>query len=193
MEVAVSAIGSRGDVVPFAHLAARFTAAGHHVTLVTHESSADVLPHGVRVVPVDSDPQTLMAGPAGEAAHRWRPRELNRSRDLFADFLDSGYEPAREALQGADVLVASTFSIAAVHAALELGVPVVRPKITETTALGAAYLAGLAVGYWQSTDEIAQQWQEDKRFEPQMEAAERERLMKRWKKAVERSRAWEEE
>lgn len=126
MKVAVSAIGSRGDVVPFAHLAARFTAAGHRVTLVTHESSADVLPTGVRVVPVDSDPQTLMAGPAGEAAHRWRPRELNRSRDLFADFLHSGYEPAREALQGADVLVASTFSIAAVHAALERGVPVVR-------------------------------------------------------------------
>lgn len=126
MKVAVSAIGSRGDVVPFAHLAARFTAAGHHVTLVTHESSADVLPAGVRVLPVDSDPQTLMAGPAGEAAHRWRPRELNRSRDLFADFLHSGYEPARKALQGADVLIASTFSIAAVHAALQRGVPVVR-------------------------------------------------------------------
>ncbi|WP_394650573.1 FGGY family carbohydrate kinase, partial [uncultured Deinococcus sp.] len=74
-----------------------------------------------------------------------------------------------------------------------LGVPVVRPKVTETTALGAAYLAGLAVGYWQSTDEIAGQWQEERRFEPQMEAAERERLMRRWKQAVERSRAWAEE
>lgn len=74
-----------------------------------------------------------------------------------------------------------------------LGVPVVRPKVTETTALGAAYLAGLAVGYWQSTDEIAGQWQEGKRFEPQMEAGERERLMTRWKKAVSRARDWEDE
>ncbi|KQR27760.1 glycerol kinase GlpK [Deinococcus sp. Leaf326] len=74
-----------------------------------------------------------------------------------------------------------------------LGVPVVRPKVTETTALGAAYLAGLAVGFWQSEQEIAAQWQEERRFEPQMEAAERERLMRRWKQAVERSRAWAEE
>ena len=74
-----------------------------------------------------------------------------------------------------------------------LGVPVVRPQVTETTALGAAYLAGLAVGYWQSEEEIASQWQEERRFEPQMEAAERERLMRRWKQAVERSRAWAEE
>ena len=74
-----------------------------------------------------------------------------------------------------------------------LGVPVVRPKVTETTALGAAYLAGLAVGYWKSTDDIAHQWKEDKRFEPQMDEAERQRLMARWKKAVERSRAWAEE
>ena len=54
-----------------------------------------------------------------------------------------------------------------------LGVPVVRPRITETTALGAAYLAGLAVGYWKSTDEIARQWQVDRRFEPQMEETTR--------------------
>mgnify|MGYP002720472621 FL=1 len=74
-----------------------------------------------------------------------------------------------------------------------LGVPVVRPKVTETTALGAAYLAGLAVGFWQSTDEISAQWQEGKRFEPQMEPAERERLMARWKKAVSRARDWEDE
>ena len=71
-----------------------------------------------------------------------------------------------------------------------LGVPVVRPKVTETTALGAAYLAGLAVGYWKSTDEISAQWQEDKRFEPQMDEATRARLLKKWKKAVERSRDW---
>ncbi|GGR92317.1 glycerol kinase GlpK [Deinococcus sedimenti] len=74
-----------------------------------------------------------------------------------------------------------------------LGVPVVRPQVTETTALGAAYLAGLAVGFWGSADEIAAQWQEGKRFEPQMDAAERERLMRRWKKAVSRARDWEDE
>lgn len=74
-----------------------------------------------------------------------------------------------------------------------LGVPVVRPKVTETTALGAAYLAGLAVGFWKSTDDIAHQWQVDKRFEPQMDEATRTRLMKKWKKAVQRARDWETE
>ncbi|WP_158591159.1 glycosyltransferase [Kocuria tytonis] len=126
MKVAVSAIGSRGDVVPFANLAHRFAAAGHRVTLVTHDSSRDVLDAGLQVVPVPSDPQSLMAGPAGQAAHRWSPWELNRSRDLFADFVHSGAAPAREALEDADVLIASTFSIAAVDAALQQGVPVVR-------------------------------------------------------------------
>ncbi|MFD2608827.1 glycerol kinase GlpK [Deinococcus taklimakanensis] len=72
-----------------------------------------------------------------------------------------------------------------------LGVPVVRPKVTETTALGAAYLAGLAVGYWGSTADITAQWQVDRTFEPNMESAEREALMSRWRKAVERSREWE--
>ncbi|WP_291423854.1 glycerol kinase GlpK [Deinococcus sp.] len=74
-----------------------------------------------------------------------------------------------------------------------LGVPVVRPKVTETTALGAAYLAGLAVGFWKSTDDIAHQWQVDRRFEPQMDEATRAKLTKKWKKAVERSRDWEED
>ena len=73
-----------------------------------------------------------------------------------------------------------------------LGVPVVRPKVTETTALGAAYLAGLAVGYWKGTDNITRQWQVDRTFEPQMHADERARLMRRWRKAVERSREWAE-
>lgn len=73
-----------------------------------------------------------------------------------------------------------------------LGVPVVRPKVTETTALGAAYLAGLAVDYWSDTEEIAAQWGVDRRFEPQMAAGQRERLLGGWRKAVERSRRWEE-
>lgn len=73
-----------------------------------------------------------------------------------------------------------------------LGVPVVRPKVTETTALGAAYLAGLAVGYWQGTEEITRLWQVDRVFQPQMDATERKRRLNRWRRAVERSRAWEE-
>jgi glycerol kinase len=73
-----------------------------------------------------------------------------------------------------------------------LGVPVVRPKITETTALGAAYLAGLAVEYWSGAEEIAAQWGVDRRFEPQMASGQREALLAGWRKAVERSRRWEE-
>jgi glycerol kinase len=73
-----------------------------------------------------------------------------------------------------------------------LNIPVVRPGTTETTALGAAYLAGLAAGYWKNLDEIAERWQEEKRFQPMMIAEERARLYQGWKKAVERTRAWTE-
>jgi glycerol kinase len=71
-----------------------------------------------------------------------------------------------------------------------LGVPVVRPVVTETTALGAAYLAGLAVGYWNSREEIAAQWQVQKRFEPLMSADERADRMNDWRRAVQRSQHW---
>jgi glycerol kinase len=71
-----------------------------------------------------------------------------------------------------------------------LGVDVVRPKVAETTALGAAYAAGLAVGYWDSTDEITANWGEDKRWSPQMDDAERERLYRNWKKAVTKTLDW---
>ncbi|MES2017799.1 MAG: glycerol kinase GlpK [Pseudomonadota bacterium] len=71
-----------------------------------------------------------------------------------------------------------------------LGVPVVRPKVTETTALGAAYLAGLALGFWESREEIAAQWQMERRFEPAMDASERLARMARWEQAVDRSRFW---
>jgi glycerol kinase len=70
-----------------------------------------------------------------------------------------------------------------------LGVPVVRPVITETTALGAAYLAGLAVGFWKNEKEIASQWQVEKRFEPKMKKSERERLYDGWQAAVARVRS----
>jgi len=65
-----------------------------------------------------------------------------------------------------------------------LGIPVVRPVITETTALGAAYLAGLAVNFWRSEKEISAQWRVEKRFEPRMRKGERERLYEGWKGAV---------
>jgi len=73
-----------------------------------------------------------------------------------------------------------------------LGVPVVRPQITETTALGAAYLSGLAVGYWKDKEEIAQKWKIDKEFSPNMDKKTKEILYKGWKKAVSRSLKWEE-
>ncbi len=71
-----------------------------------------------------------------------------------------------------------------------LGVPVVRPQVTETTALGAAYLAGLATGFWPSPDALRAGRQGDKRFEPQMEAGERAERRALWHKAVERAKAW---
>lgn len=70
-----------------------------------------------------------------------------------------------------------------------LGVPVERPVVTETTALGAAYLAGLAVGYWRSLDEIAGQWQRERLFEPTMNDDYRESLYDGWRKAVVRARS----
>ena len=73
-----------------------------------------------------------------------------------------------------------------------LGVPVVRPRVAETTALGAAYLAGLAVGYWKDTSEIAMQWKADRRFVPAMKAAQRTRLLAGWKKALTRAKRWED-
>ena len=72
------------------------------------------------------------------------------------------------------------------------GVPVVRPKVTETTALGAAYLAGLAVGFWSGADEISSQWQIDRRFEPKMSPEARAAKLARWHKAVARAGDWAE-
>ena len=72
-----------------------------------------------------------------------------------------------------------------------LGVAVVRPVVTETTALGAAYLAGLAVGFWASMEEIARQWKVEREFVPGMSEDERKGKLGAWRKAVERSRGWE--
>jgi glycerol kinase len=74
-----------------------------------------------------------------------------------------------------------------------LGVPVVRPRITETTALGAAYLAGLAVGFWADTEEIAAMWARDRVFEPALSRDAAGQQLSDWKRAVERSRSWSSE
>ena len=73
-----------------------------------------------------------------------------------------------------------------------LGVPVVRPVVTETTALGAAYLAGLAVGYWQSLEEIARNWSVDRIFSPAIDQAHRDELYQGWRRAVERALGWKQ-
>jgi glycerol kinase len=73
-----------------------------------------------------------------------------------------------------------------------LGVPVVRPKVAETTALGAAYAAGLAVGYWANQDELRANWSAGKTWEPQMGADQRDSLYAQWGKAVQRTLDWAE-
>jgi len=73
-----------------------------------------------------------------------------------------------------------------------LDVPVERPVVAETTALGAAYLAGLAVGFWRDPADVAANWALDRRFEPAMDPARRERLLRGWRRAVERSLGWAE-
>jgi glycerol kinase len=72
-----------------------------------------------------------------------------------------------------------------------LGVPVLRPAVSETTALGAAYLAGLAVGYWQDTADVTRNWALDREFTPAMAPDDRAARHRRWQRAVERSRDWE--
>jgi glycerol kinase len=71
-----------------------------------------------------------------------------------------------------------------------LGVPVIRPQVAETTALGASYAAGMAVGFWESEDEVRSNWAEDKRWEPKMDESDRDEYYKYWKKAVTRTFDW---
>jgi glycerol kinase len=74
-----------------------------------------------------------------------------------------------------------------------LNVQVIRPKITETTALGVAYLAGLATGFWTDVEDIRKQWQPDMRFYPNMQEDERISLLYGWQKAVKAAKAWTED
>jgi glycerol kinase len=71
-----------------------------------------------------------------------------------------------------------------------LGCPVLRPRVQETTALGAAYLAGLAVGVWPDEDSIARQWQVERRFEPRMPRDEANARMRQWRAAISTTKSW---
>jgi glycerol kinase len=71
-----------------------------------------------------------------------------------------------------------------------IGVPVIRPVVAETTALGAAYAAGLAVGFWSTLDELRSNWQEDSRWTPQLSDEESARQLRNWKKAVTKTFGW---
>ena len=112
-----------------------------------------------------------------------------QSRDLLSAMqADSGIELSELKVDGG----ASVNNRLMQFQADLLGVTVRRPVVAETTALGAAYLAGLAVGFWENQDDVARNWAEDRRFDSQLESAERERVCRRWQRAVSRSLAWED-
>ena len=71
-----------------------------------------------------------------------------------------------------------------------LGVPVLRPEITETTCLGGVYMAGLAVGYWDSIEEVTEFWRVEKAFEPSISESQRQEQIGMWKRAIERAGGW---
>jgi glycerol kinase len=158
---------------------------------------------GVVLVPAFVGPGRAALGCAcGRPADRVAPRHQSRAT-LRRAALES------IAFQVADVLEAvqsETTPLAALRAdggaavnnllmqfqADVLGVPVVRPRVTETTALGAAYLAGLATGFWANPEELRVGRRGDVHFEPKMDAAERARRRSRWQRAVERAKGWSE-
>lgn len=101
---------------------------------------------------------------------------------------DSGFKPEKLKVDGGAVVNSFLMQFQADI----LGFEVIRPVVTETTALGAAYLAGLAVGFWTSKNEIATNWIVDRTFVPEMKEVEREQKYLKWKKAVSRSLAWQD-
>ena len=73
-----------------------------------------------------------------------------------------------------------------------MGAPVIRPKVTELTALGAAFLAGIAIGFWKNKEEAAASWQKDKTFTPTMPAEKVQILCRKWEKAIDCAQSWEQ-
>jgi glycerol kinase len=114
-------------------------------------------------------------------ATAWQTREV-----LDAMHADAGVELTSLRVDGGMVVDELLMQIQADA----IGVPVVRPKVAETTALGAAYAAGLAVGFWSSSDELRANWAVDRTWEPRVPADERERDYATWKRAVERTLDW---
>jgi len=107
------------------------------------------------------------------------------------DVLDAMQQDAGVTLSSLKVDGGATVNAHLLHFQADLlGVPVRRPAVGETTALGAAYLAGLAVGYWNDLDDIRNNWVLDREFAPTLEAHERDRRYRLWQKAVQRSRDW---
>jgi len=112
-----------------------------------------------------------------------------QSRDLLeAIASDTGIKPASLRVDGG----ASANNFLMQFQADILDCPVHRPKIRETTALGAAFLAGLYSGFWKDEEEIRQSWTLDRAYEPSMEESQRQHLLSGWKKAVERAKDWED-
>ncbi|MEU6084890.1 glycerol kinase GlpK [Streptomyces sp. NPDC047108] len=117
-------------------------------------------------------------------ATSWQTREV-----VDAMYQDSGVQITTLKVDGG--MTANNLLMQ--HQADVLGVPVIRPVISETTCLGAAYAAGLATGVWQDLDELTTHWKRDQQWEPRMEAQAREREYGNWRKAVERSFGWLDE
>jgi len=101
---------------------------------------------------------------------------------------DSGVEPRELRVDGG----AAANDMLMQFQADVLGVPVVRPKVLETTALGAAYLAGLATGVWETREDIARHWKAARRFEPRMKRDDAQRRMHEWSRALDRARDWQQ-
>ena len=122
-----------------------------------------------------------MYWPRGVGAIAYQSAEL-----LQAMTNDSGQPPAELRVDGG----AAANDLLLQFQADLIGVPVVRPVVTETTALGAAFLAGLAVGFWRDEAELAALWRAERRFRPAMAADRRAERMAGWRRAVERSLHW---
>ena len=156
---------------------------------------------GVYLVPAFAGPRRASLGPVRPRHHRRPDARVDRGHLAraalesiayqVADLLDAMQRDAGIALGElrVDGGAARNDMLMQFQADL-LGVPVVRPTVTETTAIGAAYLAGLAVGFWASPEEIARQWQAERRFEPSMAASDVERLRGRWHDALGRAKGW---
>jgi glycerol kinase len=111
-----------------------------------------------------------------------------QSRDVVdAMTAGSGVAPTELRVDGG----ASVMDLLCQFQADLLGIPVARPVVRETTSMGAAYLAGIAEGFWSGPGEVASQWRLDRMFEPSMSGDERDARQTRWRKAVDRARGWE--